>query len=175
MARCYRVCDVRFPFLWADATQPPGRWHASGEGPCHYLSTTAKAAWAEVLRHEEIHGLEDLLDMEGGALWEVQVPVPGAEPGLDREVLAGDLSSYRACQEEAHRLREAGHSSLRAPSAALLLGHAEVYCVVDGAQGATGHLVSESFVFFGPPEQIAGMPLAEGHPDPSVLADVRHL
>ena len=77
--------------------------------------------------------------MEGGALWELQVPVPSAEPELDPEVLTGDLSSYRACEEEAHRLREAGHSSLRAPSAALLLGHAEVSCVVGGAQGATGH------------------------------------
>ena len=67
-----------------------------------------------------------------GALWELQVPVPSAELELDPEVLAGDLSSYRACKEEAHRLREAGHSSLRAPSAALLLGHAEVSCVAGG-------------------------------------------
>ena len=67
-----------------------------------------------------------------GALWELQVPVPSAELELDREVLTGDRSSYRACKEEAHRLREAGHSSLRAPSAALLLGHAEVSCVAGG-------------------------------------------
>ena len=66
-------------------------------------------------------------------MWELQVPVPSAEPALDPEVLAGDLSSYRACEEEAHRLREAGHSSLRAPSAALLLGQAELSCVAGGA------------------------------------------
>ena len=114
-------------------------------------------------------------------MWEVQVqvPVPSAEPELDREldreVLTGDLSSYRACQEEAHRLRDAGHSSLRAPSAVLLLGHAELYCVVGGAESATGHLVSERFVSLWPPKHIAGMALAEGHPDPTVLADVRHL
>lgn len=174
LTRCYRACDVRYPFLWADDSQRPGRWHVAGEGPCHYLSTTAKGAWAEVLRHEEIHDLERLLDLEV-ALWEVHASVPTAEPELDREILTGGLSSYPACQGEAHRLRDAGHSSLRAPAAALLSGQAELYGVVEGSQVVTDHMVSENFVFIGPPNRLVGMPLAEGHPDPALLGDVRHL
>jgi hypothetical protein len=29
----FRQADPRFPFLWSEASQPAGRWHAEGEGP----------------------------------------------------------------------------------------------------------------------------------------------
>ena len=29
----FRQVDARYPFLWDDASQPAGRWHAEGEGP----------------------------------------------------------------------------------------------------------------------------------------------
>jgi hypothetical protein len=108
-------------------------------------------------------------------MWEMQVTPPTVAPVLDLAILVGDESSYPACQEEARRIRAAGHNSLRAPSAALLSGQAETYAVAGGAQIVTSAVESETFAFFGPPDGISAMPLAEGHPDPAVLADVRHL
>ena len=172
--RCYRACDRRFPFLWTDASQAPGRWHGAGEGPCHYLSTTAKGAWAEILRHGAIDELEDLLDLEL-VMWELEVPVPTGRPELSSDVLTGGTSSYPACRDEARRLREAGHGSLSAPSAALVSGEAEYFGVVGGTQVVRGIVPSQTFAFFGVPDALVGMPAAEGHPDPDVLDDVRPL
>ena len=174
MTECYRVCDTRYPFLWADDSQPPGRWHGPGEGPCHYLSTTPKGAWAEVLRHEGIRDAADVAGIEA-ASWETEVAAPAVAPVLDPAVLIGDESSYPTCRREARRIRAGGHDSLRAPSAALLSGRAETYGVVGGGQIVAGSVGSETFVFFGPTGGISAMPLAEGRPDPDVLADVRHL
>ena len=49
--RSTRRADPRFPFLWESSAQPAGRWHGSGEGPCHYFADTPYGAWAELLRH----------------------------------------------------------------------------------------------------------------------------
>src|SRR5262245_40501368 len=54
----FRQVDARFPFLWEDARQPAGRWHAAGDGPAHYFADTPDGAWAEFLRHEEITEVE---------------------------------------------------------------------------------------------------------------------
>lgn len=172
--RCYRVCDRRFPFLWADASQQPGRWHGSGDGPCHYLSTTPKGAWAEVLRHHGIRQSDELFDLEL-SLWELDVPAPTATPDLDPTVLVGDGTSYPACRAEARRIRAAGHGSLRAPAAALISGAAELFGVLGGAQVVTRTTPSETVAIFGAPDALVGMPLSEGRPDPAVLDDVRHL
>ena len=110
---CYRVCDRRYPFLWASQDQPPGRWHGAGEGPVHYLATSAKGAWAEVLRHEHITDLDDLVDLEL-SLWAVAVPEPADVPQLADDTLLGDETSYPDCQAEARRLRAHGATGLRA-------------------------------------------------------------
>ena len=38
-----------------------------------------------------------------------------------------------------------------------------------------GRVATETIVVFGAPTDLVGMPLAEGHPDPSILGDVRYL
>ena len=171
---CYRACDNRFPFLWFGTPQPPGRWHDTGEGPCHYLATTSKGAWAEVIRHEGIDRVDDLLDLER-SLWEVAAPLPDTEPELDEDTLTGDESTYPACRAEARRLRSLGHVALRTKSAALISGMAELYGVDADGQMTTGVVKIETVVLFGSPVGLVGMPDAEGHPDPTILEDVRPL
>jgi hypothetical protein len=173
-AHVFRVCDRRFPFLWTVPDQPPARWHGAGEGPCHYLATTAEGAWAEVVRHEHITDLDDLLDLEL-SLWSVEAPAPAAAPALPLEVLTGAETSYPACRAEAQRLRAGGAIGLRAPSAAVVSGQAERFGVDASGVYVVATVATETVVLFGPPNDLVGMPLAEGHPDPSVLGDIRYL
>lgn len=72
----YRQADPRYPFLWSDASQPEARWHADGDGPAHYFADTPDGAWAELLRHEEIHDPADVATIRR-ALWVVEL---GVEP-----------------------------------------------------------------------------------------------
>lgn len=174
LARCWRACDVRYPFLWADASQGPGRWHGPGEGPCHYLATTAVGAWAEVLRHAEITDEDDVADLQM-ALWAVDAPMPTDVPTLGHEVLVGGPERYPACREEAARLRARGASCLRAPTAALASGHAEQLEVTRHGQLHTSAVASETFVYFGWDNPLVGTLAAEGHPDPALVGEVRLL
>src|SRR5436853_3499817 len=104
----FRQVDARYPFLWEDASQPPGRWHGDGEGPVHYFADTPDGAWAEFLRHEEIREPEDLNGIRR-ALWAVEVPDPGeARAELPEIILFGGIEAYTACQAEAARLRSLG-------------------------------------------------------------------
>ena len=171
--RYYRACDSRFLFLWVSAYQPAGRRHGVGEGPCHYLATTAKGAWAEVLRHEEIDQADNLVDLQR-SLWAVIAPTPQAIPELPYSDLTGNKSTWSACQGEARRLRALGYTSLDAPSAALLSGKAELHGVDANGVVTGGDIPSKTVVHFGMPSRLVGMPQTEGHPDPTMLGDVRH-
>jgi len=176
---CYRVCDRRYPFLWATSDQPPGRWHGAGEGPVHYLATSAKGAWAELLRHEHITELDDLFDLEV-SLWVVGALEPDGVPQLADDILRGDESSYPDCQAEARQLRANGATGLRAPSAALSSGRAEAYAVDAAGTYQVDAVPTWVFVLFGVHADAAmvgpaGMPAAEGHPEPGILGDIRHL
>ena len=171
---CYRTCDRRWPFLWATADQPAARWHGAGEGPCQYLASSAKGAWAETLRHEQITTFEDLLDLER-SVWRVEAPDPSARPRLDEATLTGDESTYPACRAEARRLRLAGAIGLVAPSAAVRSGRAERHGVDEHGAYVLDEVVTETVVIFGPPIDLVGMSVAEGHADPTFLGDVRHL
>jgi hypothetical protein len=171
---CYRVCDRRYPFLWAGSDQPPGRWYDTGEGPCHYLATAAKGAWAEILRHEQITQLVDLLDVDL-SVWDVDTPQPTEAPLLDEDTLTGDETSYSACRNEARRLRANGAIRLRVRSAAVLSGQAERYGIDSAGTREVGTSPTETMVLFGTPNDLVGMPAAEGHPEPTILRDVRNL
>ena len=173
-ARCYRACDARFPFLWTAADQPPGRWHAAGEGPCHYLATSAKGAWAEVLRHEAITDVEDLVDLER-AMWEVEGPLPTATPDLGEAVLTGGEDSYPACQATARVLRASGQLGLIAPSAAVHSGTAERMVVHPEDGVFTVELITTSVVVLFANAALVGMSVAEGRPELGILQDIRHL
>lgn len=87
-------------------------------------------------------------------------------PSLGIDDLTGGTATYPLCQVEARRLRAGGAQGVGAPSAALLSGSAE---------RSTSTASSESLSLLGRPEDLEAMPDAEGHPDPPILSDVRHL
>lgn len=122
----FRHGDNRYPFFWESSDQPAARWHGPGEGPVQYLADTPDGAWAEFLRHEEIHDPADLAGI-ARRLWAVELPAEVASavrPELDDPDLLGGPSTYPRCQEEARRLRATGGQVIVAPSAALRPGGA---------------------------------------------------
>lgn len=123
----FRHADRRVPFLRSGPKQPAARWHGPGDGPANYLADTPDGAWAEFLRHEAITDPSDLAGISR-RLWAIEVPRARVDAAAQPEVpfghALGGLDSYPACQEEARRLRAAGHDALLAPSAALLPGTA---------------------------------------------------
>jgi hypothetical protein len=156
----FRQCDARCPSLWEGPAQPEGRWHASGEGPAHYFADTPDGAWADFLRHEEIHDPADLATIRR-AIWAVDLgdssSDPAARPDLPTGVMTGDRSTWPACQAAAHALRAAGRQRLDAPSPALPDGRV--------------------FVLYGePPElKLRGWIVAvDASPPPAVMRQVRH-
>src|SRR5436189_5556573 len=120
----FRQVDARYPFLWEDAAQPAGRWHADGEGPAHYFADTPDGAWAEFLRHEEITMVEDLATVRR-QMWAVEIGDAAPERvALPHDILTGDVSTYPDCQRAARRFRLRGVTRLAAPTAALVRGGA---------------------------------------------------
>lgn len=170
----FRHADPRFPFLWEGSSQPGARWHGDGEGPVQYFSDTPDGAWAEFLRHEEIHDPEDLLAVRR-SLWAVDLG--SEEPGavkLPLETLTGEAESYCACREEARRLRRAGASALRARSAALRPGKAGGWRVCGGLR-RSAERNGETIVLFGArPGALGWRAVFKGRPDEELLAAVRH-
>lgn len=174
----FRQCDARCPFLWEDAAQPEGRWHAVGEGPAHYFADTPDGAWAAFLRHEEIHDAADLATVRR-SLWAVEIgDAPAARPDLPADTMRGDRSTFDACQAAARLLRAAGHRRLEVPSAALLPGGARG-SRVDAAGGVRPDAPRDGrvVVLFGDPDELnlVGWPAAvDAAPAPDLLARVRH-
>jgi hypothetical protein len=172
----YRHADPRFPFLWEGADQPPGRWHGEHEGPAHYLADTPNGAWAEFVRHE---GITDEADLENvrRALWAVEVPddIDGMAPDLSGPTLTGGTRTYPACRAEARRLRSAGATALRAPSAALRPGGSAGWIVDAGLRRAPAR-DGAVLVLFGPrPNLVAWPATVAGRPPAALLAHVRPL
>lgn len=170
----FRQADARYPFLWEGHTQPPGRWHAEGDGPAHYFADTPDGAWAEFLRHEEIVDPDDLLHVRR-RVWAVAISDEAAEPvSLPARVLTGGADTYPRCQAEATRLRAAGARRLVAPSAALLTGGATGTIIKDGPRSGPRRdgLV---IVLFGSPEGIVGWTAGDAaRPTADLLPRVRH-
>jgi hypothetical protein len=170
----FRHTDARFPFLWEDDSQPPGRWHGEGEGPVHYFSDTPDGAWAEFLRHEDITEPADVAEVRR-AVWAVELGrPPREEPELGIRTLTGGLRSYRACQGEARRLRARGTKGLVAPSAALMPGAAHGWRVEGGLRrGAPRD--GKVIALFGPrPDLVGWEAVHEGRPSARLLGRVRH-
>lgn len=172
----YRVVDVRYPPFWADPQQPQGRWHAQGDGPCHYLSTTPEGAWAEIIRHEALREAEDVQDLHR-SLWVVESPEPPIDAHPD---LPGTRALFRRpwaqCQAAARALRDAGHHALWADSAALPKASARVRQVQTGRL-RSGRRRSEVVAFFGvaTAHGLEAQHAADGHPDPQLTDRVQHL
>lgn len=171
----FRQADPRYPFLWSDASQPAARWHGDGDGPAHYFADTPDGAWAELLRHEEIHDPADVATLRR-ALWAVEL---GDEPAeavrLKPAVATGGRDSYRACQEHARKLRGRGAKRFVAPSAALVPGGAAGREVVDATECVTAARDGRVIVIFGAPEGLVGWQAVEhGAPPAGLLERVRH-
>lgn len=169
----FRQTDPRFPFLWEDAGQPPGRWHGEGEGPAHYFADTPDGAWAELLRHEEIVDAADLVTIRR-AMWAVEIGDERAAPvRLDGHIATAD-DSYSACQAYARRQRARGVARLLAPSAALHPGGATGVRVENGEHPAAPR-DGRAVIVFGPPTPMTGWQVVDkGSPPARVLGRVRH-
>jgi RES domain-containing protein len=170
----FRHADPRFPFLWESGAQPSARWHGDGEGPVHYFADTPDGAWAELLRHEEIHEPDDLLGISR-ELWAVEIPDSiSVRPDLPDGILGGDPDTYPRCRAEAVRLRSRGLPGFRTSSAALLPQGASGW-VVDGGLQSGPARDGEVFVLFGRrPDLVGWRVVADGHPSEDLLPRVRH-
>lgn len=122
MAFRWTTYDVPF---WARENSRPGRWHQVGHPPTQYWSLTPEAAWAELIRHENLNE-EDELDLVRMPFWVCRVPktslVDLHDPelreryGLTVENLTDD--AWEACQTARDAL-EGDARGVLAPSAAL--------------------------------------------------------
>lgn len=171
----FRQTNPVFPFLWESTAQPEGRWHGTGEGPVHYFADTPDGAWAEFLRHQDIH---DPIDLQGirRTLWAVEVPsVDRLNPvALPHKICVGGFESYPVCQNEARRLKSEGAPGLVAPSAALYKGKASGFRVDQGLKHSEPR-DAKVFVLFGArPELVGWIAAAEGRPLHTLIRNVRY-
>lgn len=176
--RWFRHCDPAYAFAWESDAQPPGRWHAAGRGPAHYLADTPDGAWAELIRHEGITDADDLADVRR-ALWTVEVPDDDGTSAdrvrLPRTVTTGGLDTYHRCQAHADRLRASGSTGIMAPSAALARGAAGGHrtdCGLQAASAADGLALA---LFGARPELVGWVVVTSGAPPVDLLTRVRHL
>ena len=149
----FRHADPRFPFLREDASQPAGRWNASGDLAL-YFCDTPDGAWAEFLRHEEIRDPEDLSTIRR-ALWAVEIgEEPSHQPSLPSETLLGGTETWPECQQWAAE-RSIHVMGITAPSAALCLGGAHGWRV-DGGLHPGPQRDGKVFVLFEPRPDVVG-------------------
>ena len=121
----FRWTDHDVPF-WARENSRDGRWNLASQGATQYWSLTPEAAWAELIRAENLQ-TEDDLDEVRMPFWIARVPTLGlldlrvnesrAEHGVTEDHLTGN--DWKPCQTLATQLREAGYRGVIAPSAAL--------------------------------------------------------
>ena len=170
----FRQVDARFPFLWEDASQPAGRWHARWEGPAHYFADTPDGAWAELLRHEEITDPADLLTLRR-QMWAVEIgDPPAARVALSPDILTGDPDTYPRCQKAARAIRDQGGRGMAAVTAALMPGGARGRRVERGARPGDPR-DGLTIVMFGPPRDLLGWVAAEdARPSVDLLERVHH-
>src|SRR5262245_12581300 len=148
----FRQVDARYPFLWADARQPAGRWHDQGDGPVHYFADTPDGAWAEFLRHEEITEPDDVLTIRR-QMWAVDIGEPTLQPvELPKAVMTGGPDTYPRCQRHAAAMRQEGATCLVTRSAALLDSGARGMRMANGAPAIAAPRDGRVIVVFGPPD-----------------------
>jgi hypothetical protein len=171
----FRHADPRFPFLWESRDQPAARWHGPGEGPAHYFSTTADAAWAELLRHEEITDPDDLAGIRR-SMWAVELAnLPDAWPRLGRATLTGGPETYPACRAAARRLRDAGADGFSAPSAAVEPSSGSGWRTDRGLRRGRRRAERVVVLFGRRPDLVGWAACAEGAPRADLLPRVRPL
>jgi RES domain-containing protein len=120
----FRWSSYDVPF-WARPNTRPGRWNRVGENSTQYWSLAPDAAWAELIRSENLR-TEQELDLVRMPFWVCRVPsgmvVDLRRPdererfGITEEQLIAD--DWSACQELSELLRERARGVI-APAAAL--------------------------------------------------------
>jgi len=146
----YRYSNYDTPF-WARANTRPGRWHVPGDGPTQYLSLSTDAAWAELIRAEDLRDEREVA-LVSMPIWQARIDQAAVvdysdfgtaeAAGFAPDALVDD--DHARCQREGRRLRGIGYTGVLAPSAALA---GESSLTLFGARlaiawSSTPHLVS---------------------------------
>ncbi|MBI5816601.1 MAG: RES family NAD+ phosphorylase [Nitrospinae bacterium] len=170
----YRHAPSDRSFFWEDNHQPPARWHGNDEGPVQYCADTPDGAWAEFLRHEEITGIDELMEINR-AIWAIEIPDTEqfATTELIPAILLGGKDTYEYCRQQARKIRETGAKGMEAPSVALLPGFARGMKTDDGLKNGEDRN-GKVMVIFGKRNDLVGWIAAIGRPDTSILSKVRH-
>jgi hypothetical protein len=168
----FRWTDYDVPF-WARNNTQPGRWHRSDDGPTQYLSVTPEAAWAELIRAENLRD-ESELELVRIPLWVAKINQARLVDYriFDRAEAAGfppdaliDEDKSR-CQDEGRRLRDLGYQGVLSPSAALAGG---LSLTLFGGRVAVSWDAAPSLA-----SAIPAKVLSRGAPPPELLALVRY-
>jgi len=120
----FRWSNYDVPF-WARANSRDGRWNYAGVDSTQYWALTPGAAWAELIRHENLQ-TEEELDLVRMPLWVCRIPTVMlidlrlAAERERHEVRVDDLidDDWTVCQELAVALREQTRGVI-APCAAM--------------------------------------------------------
>ena len=121
----FRYTSYDGPF-WVRPNSRAGRWHVFGDPPTQYWSMTPDAAWAELIRTEDLHTEAELEELRM-PIWACRYPVSnlvdfGEQSVCEKlgvsldELIADDWSS---CQSLGRRLRSDGCPGVIAPCVAL--------------------------------------------------------
>ena len=180
----FSVCDRRYPFLWHTSGQRAGRWNRAGDYPVHYLASTPTVAWAEWIRHQDIHDAGDLAGV-AAALWAVLIPADWGHQELPAVALSLPQVLDTTPQTQTTRLalvdqlRRQGAQGLLAPTAALHQSDVALPCirVSDGKEQADVlPIPALAILLWCGAESLPGWCCApEGRPGPELLPLVRRV
>lgn len=121
----FRYSNYDTPF-WARPNTTAGRWHSANDGPTQYLSLHSDAAWADLIRRENLRRAEDV-DLIRIPIW---VALVSQQNIVDYSRFAeADAAGFRAdalvdddheqCRAEGSRLRALGYAGVLSHSPAL--------------------------------------------------------
>jgi RES domain-containing protein len=121
----YRATSYDTP-LWVFPNRRPGRWNDPDDGTiAQYCTLDAAAPLAEFVRHEDLRDPDDAqevrlsvwqLQLLEGAMLDLSSPDKAANQGVEWDDLVSD--DWRACQQLARDLLDAGGRGVVAPCAA---------------------------------------------------------
>lgn len=126
----FRYTSHDVPF-WVESNTRAGRWHEVGDPPTQYWSLSPDAAWAELIRSEQLRTEDEVAEIRmpmwacrfpKAGLLDLTVPENQERFGVSHGSLIAD--SWSTCQMVGQSIR-VDHPGVIAPSAALE-GHGNV-------------------------------------------------
>jgi RES domain-containing protein len=167
----FRYADYDTPF-WVRSNTMAGRWNLAGQRPTQYWALSSDAAWAELMRSEELRTEADV-ELVRMPLWACRIGVSlivdlndqrrRDEFGITEEKLVSD--DWTACQLLAPTLQQQ-FMGVIAPCAALL-GHSNV--TLFGARRAIEWISQPKLA-----SAIRTSKVAIGRPPSSLIGRVQH-